>query len=190
MSVARVLSQFSQNRLNGEPAPDDVKTLLRNHDEFAERTGVELNWKKKWSPWLDTSYLSAAELANPDIAANVKAIAEVCELIAFFGAEEDGNYFGYWRGPKNRSIAKSPLVKFDNEGQFYLMSGSRFAEAILVDRTYDAEQFVDLRDWLGSLGTTIKWKTLDDATYPKEKDEPGALHTRLYYRHLGRKPPS
>lgn len=189
MTVAPIVSQFSQNRLGGEPVPDDVKALLQNHDEFVERTGVELNWEKDWAPWLDTSYLSAAELANPDIAANVKAIAAVCGLIAFVGAEEDGNYFGYWRGPENRPIAKSPLVKFDNEGQFNLLAGSTFAEAILVDRTYEAEHFIDLRNWFGSLGVTIEWNKLADATYPKEKDPPGALHTELYYQHLGKKPP-
>ncbi len=189
MSLARIVSQFSQNRLNGEAVPDDVKALLANYDEFSERTNVELNWKKKWAPWLDTSYLSAAELANPDISANVKAMAEVCGLIAFAGAEEDGNYFGYWRGPKNRAISKSPLVQLDNEGQFYLLAGTTLAEAILVDKTYDEEQFAELRDWLRSIGITIKWQASDDATYPKEKDQPNELRNTLYHRHLSKKPP-
>lgn len=189
MAVARIVSQFSQNRLNGEPVPDDVKALLANRDEFLERTGVELNWKKGWAPWLDTSYLSAAERANPDIAANVQAIEEVCGLIAFIGADEESNYFGYWRGPKKRPVARCPLVRLDNEGQFGLLAGSTFAEAVLVDQTYDAEQFTELRDWLRSLGITIRWETPDDATYPKEKDGPDDLHKKRYYRLLGKKPP-
>ena len=189
MAEDRILSQFSQNRLNGEPVPDDVKALLANHDELLERTGVELNWKKKWAPWLDASYLSAKDRANPDIAANVRAIEEVCGLISFIGAHEDGNYFGYWRGPKQRPIAKSPLVCLDNEGQFGLLADSTFAEAILVNRTFDAEQFAELRDWLRSLGVEIQWKVPGDATYPKEKERPDDLHQKLYYRHLGKKPP-
>jgi hypothetical protein len=183
------VSQFSQNRLNGEPVPDDVKALLANHDEFSERTEVELNWKKGWAPWLDTSYLSAEDRANPDIAANVRAIEEVCGLIAFIGADEEDNYFGYWRGPKKRPVAKSPLVRLDNEGQFELLAGSSFAEAILVANTYDTEQFTEFRDWLRALGIAIPWETPDDATYPKEKDRPDDLHKALYYRHLGKKPP-
>jgi hypothetical protein len=189
MTVDRIVSQFSQNRLNGEPVPDDVKTLLANRDEFLEQTEIELNGKKGWAPWLDTSYLSAEERANPDIAANVQAIAEVCGLIAFIGADEEGNYFGYWRGPKNRPIAKSPLVRLDNEGQFELLAGCTFAEAILVSQTYDAEQFTELRDWFRSLGISIEWESQEAATYPKEKDRPDDLHKDLYYRLLGKKPP-
>ncbi len=189
MAIGRILSQFSQNRLNGEPVPDDVKALLANHDELSERTEVELNWNKGWAPWLDTSYLSAEERANPDIAANVLAIQEVCGMIAFIGVDEDDNYFGYWRGPKKRPIAKSPLVRLDNEGQFRLLAGSTFAEAILIDQTFDEEQFSEFRDWLGSLDITIHWETPDDATYPKENDQPDGLHKELYYRHLGKKPP-
>ena len=118
-----------------------MNILLDNLAEFVRRTGVELNWKKDWAPWSDTSYLSADDLANPDIAANVKAIAEVCDLIAFVGSDEDGNYFGYWRGPKRESITASPIVRFDSEGQFNLCAGSTFAEAILVSQTFDPKQF-------------------------------------------------
>jgi len=110
-------------------------------------------------------------------------------MITFVGAEEDENYFGYWRGPKNRPIVESPLVRFDNEGQFSLLASSTFAEAILVDQTYDDEQFTELRDWYVSLGITIKWKKPGDAKYPKEKDQPDALHNALYYQYLGEKPP-
>jgi hypothetical protein len=189
MTLDRIVSQFSQNRLNGEPVPDDVKTLLANRDEFQERTQVELNWKKGWAPWLDTSYLSAEERANPDIAANVQAIADVCGLIAFIAADEEDTYFGYWRGAKNGPIAEAPLVRLDNEGQFELLAGSTFAEAILVAQTYDAEQFAELRDWFRSIDIPIGWESLKDAKYPKVKDPPDDMHKELYYRFLGKKPP-
>jgi hypothetical protein len=189
MTLERIESQFSQNRLNGEPVPDDVKTLLANRDEFQERTAVVLNWKKGWAPWLDTSYLSAEECANPDIAANVQAIAEVCGLIAFVAADEEDNYFGYWRAIKKRPIANSPLVRLDNEGQFELLAGATFAEAILGTQTHDSEQFAELRDWLRSIDIPIEWESLKDATYPKVKDQPDDMHKELYYRFLGKKPP-
>jgi hypothetical protein len=190
MALDGILAQFSQNRLDSEPVPDDVQLLLANRKKFSERTGVELNWKKKWAPWLDTSYLRPDELANPDIAANLRAIEEVCGLIAFIAANEDDSiYFGYWRGPRKRSIAKSPVVCLDSEGQFRLLAGSRFAEAILVATTFDPEQFAEMRDWLRSLGIKIRWETLEKAKWPKDKDKPDELHRKLYYRYLGKKPP-
>ncbi len=173
---------FSAQRLGGEPVPEDVKALLAHADELLERTGIELNWQKNWAPWSDTSYLSAADRANPDMMANVRAIAEVCGLIAFVAAHEDGEYFGYWRGPSRRPIADSPLVRLDNEGQFYLCGGSTFAEAVL-GQTYGDEQFAELRVWLTSLGIAMRRETADDLAYPKDKPSPDELHKELYYRY-------
>jgi hypothetical protein len=132
MNLDMILSQFSNYRLNGEPVPDDVRALLRFHDELAARTSIELNWVPHWAPWLDTSYLSETERANPDIAANVRAIADVCGLIAFVAADDEEQHFGYWRGPNHRKVADSPVVFLDNEGQFDLCAGKTLAEAILV----------------------------------------------------------
>ena len=69
MGRNRNVDAFSRYRLGGEPTPADVAILLAHPDELFEHTGIELNWKKGWAPWLDTSYLSEAERANPDIAA-------------------------------------------------------------------------------------------------------------------------
>jgi hypothetical protein len=110
-------------------------------------------------------------------------------MIAFVAADEDGNYFGYWRSPKKKLIAKSSLVRFDNEGQFSLCPGSTFAEAVLFERAYDAKRFTELRKWLLSLGIAIVWKTLDDATFPEGETDPNAMREKLYYQHLGKKPP-
>jgi hypothetical protein len=62
-----ILEAFSQNRLGGEPIPVDVQLILAHVDEFAARTGVELNGQEGWAPWLDISYLSEENKANPDI---------------------------------------------------------------------------------------------------------------------------
>jgi hypothetical protein len=184
MSVNIILSQFSKNRLNGELVPEDLQILLVHRDEFAARTGLELNEEADWAPWLDTSYLSEQECANPDIAANLRASEEVCRLIAFVAAEEDGQFLGYWRGPSHRPVAKSPLVLLDNEGQFNLSAGSTFAEAVLA-RLYDPEQFTELRDWLRSLGIAIRSNSPDDLFYPEGELSPGRLHEELFYRYRG-----
>jgi hypothetical protein len=182
MKENQIESQFSANRLGGEPIPKDIRILLAHADDLIEQTGIALNWEAGWAPWLDTSYLSEAERANPDIAANVRAIAEVCGLIAFVAANEDDEYFGYWRGPNQRMIADSPLVYLDNEGQFNLCGGSTFAEAVL-GQTYDEEQFTELRDWLRSIGIAIRHETSKDLVYPEASPSPDELHKELYYRY-------
>lgn len=173
---------FSTHRLGGEPVPEDVAILLEHADELAEQTGIELNWQKDWAPWSDTSYLSAADRANPDIMANVRATAEVCALITFVAADEDGEYFGYWRGPGRRKVAESPVVRLDNEGQFDLCGGSNFAAAVL-SQTYGEEQFAELRDWFQSLGIEVRAETQDEIVYPEGEPSPDGLHKELYYRY-------
>lgn len=182
MSESRNLAQFSANRLGGEPVPDDVRVLLAHRSELFKRTGIELNWKKAWAPWLDTSYLSDTDLANPDITANVRAIQEVCGLIAFIAVHEDDEYFGYWRGPANRSVAETPLVYLDNEGQFRLCGGSTFAEAVL-SRVYSKEEFAKLRNWLRKIGVATLPETSAGLVYPKDEITPAGLHNELYYRY-------
>jgi hypothetical protein len=184
MVQSRKVEAFSANRLGGEPVPEDVKILLAHADELAERMGVELNWKKRWAPWLDTSYLTESERANPDIAANVRAIAEVCGLIAFVAADEDDQYFGYWRGPNKRLIVDAPLVRLDNEGQFGFCGGSTFAEALL-SQAVDDEQFDEWRSWFESLDIAVRPRSLAGLKYPKEKTSPSKLHQELYRRYLG-----
>jgi hypothetical protein len=173
---------FSAHRLDGEPVPEDVRILLAHADELAERTGIELNSNKDWAPWSDTSYLSAADRANPDIMANVRAIAEVCGLIAFVAASEDDEYIGYWRGPGGRRVTDSPPVLLDNEGQFSFCSGSTLAEALL-GQTYGAENFGEFQDWLRSIGIAIRAETPEDLAYPDGEASPDELHTELYYRY-------
>src|SRR5262245_16274272 len=98
MDTDSILHYFSLRRLAGDPVPDDLRLLLPYRDELFERTGIELNWAKDWAPWLDTHYLRPEERTDPGIAANIRAMADVSSLIAFVGQEEDGQYFGFWRG--------------------------------------------------------------------------------------------
>ena len=145
-----------------------------------ERTGVELVWGPGWAPWLDTSYLSEAERADPQIAANLRAIEDVCGLIAFVAQTEDAEYIGYWRGPQHRAITDSPLVILDNEGQFRICAGRTLAEAMLSI----AGEFDEVRDWLRSLGITLSWSREDDMVWPEEANDPATMHRRLYDRYV------
>lgn len=177
------LEQFSTNRLNGEMVPADVKVLLVHSDELNERTGINLNWEDTWAPWLDTSYLSETDRADPDIAANVRAIKDVCEHIAFIAIEEDGQYFGYWRGVNNLPIAECPIVLLDNEGQFRLCSGATFAEALLEHRTFKRRG--ELRDWMRSIGVSLPNGEVNGLLSPNVAHSPDKLHQDLYVRYRG-----
>lgn len=178
-----IMNKFCTLRLKGQPAPNDLAVLLNHADELGERTGVVLCDSENWAPWADTSYLSEAELKQPEIAANVRAIDEVCAKIAFVAELEDSEYLGYWLGPDDRAVADSPLVILDNEGQFQLCSGSTFAEAIL-ERTYDQASFDELRDWFKSLGIASSALSIDDLVEHKEDPSPAKMHIALYERYV------
>jgi hypothetical protein len=179
MSSTEILSRFSRNRLGGEPVPDDLTILLPHRDELAERTGIRLEWADAWAPWLDTNDSSEAGLADPDIIASRRATKDVCGLIAFVASDAERQYFGYWRGPGRRMVAKSPLVFHDNEGEFHLCISSTFAEAIL-EKVYGYKGFAELRAWLESLGITIGWDSPSQLTYPHEKLPPKDLYRRFF----------
>lgn len=174
---------FSANRLGGEPLPEDLRILLAHSEELAERTGIELNTEEGWAPWLDTSYLNDDDRANPDTMANVRAIADVCRLVAFVGATEDGESFGYWRGPDGAPVAVAPIVVLDTEGQFRIL-GSSFAEAVLF-QTYGEESFAEMRDWLRSLGIEVRVASIGEIPTPAAEPHPADLHHELYRRYLG-----
>jgi len=182
MSVTDLAASFSTVRLGSESLPADLSLLLEHADRFQEMTGVAFSYAQDWAPWLDTSYLSEEEKRNPEIFANVKAIAEVCSLITFIAELEDSQYIGFWRGLKHRSISESPLVILDNEGQFRLCACRTLAEAIL-EQTYDDETFAELKSWFQSLGIEIGFSSLDELAYPEEPNDPGALHTDLFEKY-------
>ena len=186
MHIDTIVREFSANRLGGDTVPDDLQRLLPHRDELAERTGIELSWAKDWAPWLDHSYLRPEERNDPGIAANIRAMAEVSALIAFVAQEEDGQYFGFWRGPEKLPIAKCPLIFLDNEGQFNPCVASNFAECVL-EHTCGEERFSALRDWFRSLGITIPFydeKTLFAREWPNGSQEANNLHWELQERYL------
>jgi hypothetical protein len=182
MIASEVLSQFSLNRLSGEPLPNDLKILLTHWDELAERTGIRLEWVEDWTPRRDSNDQSATDRLDPDVVANRRATEEVCRFIAFIGADADGHTFGYWRGPNHRNVAESPIVIWDHEGQFHLCIASNFAEAILA-RAYGREGFAKLRAWFRSMGIRIDWENPDQLTHPFEKSPPKDVYKELFDRY-------
>src|SRR5579885_497917 len=87
MDSSEWLSQFSIDRLDGDPVPDDLQILLPERDELARRSGIRLVPDEDWAPWLDTSGLAEAVRSDPDAAADLRARAEVCRLCAFVAVD-------------------------------------------------------------------------------------------------------
>jgi len=175
-------SQFSIHRLGGEPLPADLRLLLSHREALRERTGIVLNWSSDWAPWRDTSYLTPEDLADPGIRANVRAIDDVCRMVAFVIADEDSNYLGYWRGPEHLPISQAPVVRLDNEGQFGFCGTENIAGAILVRGRVGP--FEDFHHWLQSLGVASLPTGKHDVHDVKLRPSPQELHEQLYERYL------
>jgi hypothetical protein len=178
MDSSELFSQFSINRLDGEPVPDDLRILLPHRDELANRGQVRLVLDEDWHPWMDTTGLSEAIQSDPAAAADIRARAEVCRLCAFIAEAGAGQYLGYWRGPSHRKIPGCSIVLHDAAGNFHLCASQSFAEAVL-EYNYPQPGFGDLRDWLQSLGISITWDSPNQLTLPHEKLPPKELHRQL-----------
>jgi hypothetical protein len=184
MDPSELFSQFSINRLDGEPVTDDLQILLPWREELAERSGVRLVLDEDWAPWLDTSGLADAVRSDPDAAADLRARTEVGRLCTFIAVDRAGQYLGYWRGPTRRKVASSPIVVLDHTGQFHLCIGTTFAEAVL-ERAYGHDGFQDLRDWFQSFGISVGWESPSQLTFPHEKLPPKEMYRQLFERYRG-----
>lgn len=178
-----IQTQFSLLRLQGEPLPQDLAVLLHYQEELQRRTGVCMGTAADWAPWLNTSDLSEAERADPEIAANLRAIAEVCRHIAFVVADDEGNYFGYWRGPSSTPIADSVVVQLSNEAQFSVCGTANIAGAILTQCCYGGT-FDETRQWFLRLGLTALPAYPYDLGNPQVTPSPTALHEQLFKAYL------
>jgi hypothetical protein len=131
------------------------------------------------APWNDTSYLSSQELKNPDIASNVRAMAATNKLIAFFAVSEDDEFYGFWRVPQGRSIADSPLVWLDNEGQYAEWGYATFAAGLVAHLSWND----DLRAFFKEIGLEIP-EAVPGLLWPDGLVTPGAFRDGLYKRYL------
>jgi hypothetical protein len=120
------------------------------HTERARISGVlescEFVFKDEpgWTPPDDTGYLTEADRANPDIMANVEAIAAVSQQIDWLGSDDTG-HIGIWR-------ASGHVVRLDTEGQYGVRAcdvGDYLARAVRE------EEFDAARDELIAAGFRV-----------------------------------
>ncbi len=131
---------------------------------------------------LDTSYLSAEDLANPDIAANTRAIEETAALITWVAEDRDeGTAIGYWRGPDDVPVAAAAIVSLDSEGQFQLLRGTTLSEALSDEYGQWAdEDYAQMIAHCRSLGVAISVDDPDDLPEPTVSPTPDEHHTARY----------
>jgi hypothetical protein len=142
-----------------------------------ERLELELVDDPAWGEPSDTSYLSPADRANPDIAANVAAMAATNKLVAWFGRDQEG-FVGLWRGADGaQPLDASPVVRLDTEGQYTIVAAT-IPDYVAVSLPED--EFASTRDALTRVGFRVSnnvdaiWDSLDGF------DDPNAYRNQLY----------
>jgi hypothetical protein len=193
----RTLHDYSEGRLGGRTIPDDLRGLLqlqwhrpalpnplapaREQTDPLAAMNVHILEAGEPNDLLEHSYLTARDMANQDLMANVSAIREVCQCASFVAVDRDRNVIGYWFGAENVPIELAPIVRFDTEGQFMLMNGRTLAEALVGDYAFDDdEEFARLKAWLAHFSVHITPARWNELSEPSSPSHPRALHMELY----------
>jgi hypothetical protein len=148
-----------------------------NLGPIIERLELELVDDPSWGEPSDTSYLTPKDRANPDITANVDAMLATNKLIAWFGRDNEG-FVGIWRGPEDRALAESPVVRLDTEGQYSIVAAT-IPDYIAISVPED--EFQSVRAALVGAGFQVGnnpdaiWGALDSFD-----DDPNAYRNELY----------
>jgi hypothetical protein len=133
----------------------DIDRLAKTLDalsDIADGIELELVADPYWSEPSDVSYLNDQDRANPDIMANVDAMAATNRLIAWFGRDSQG-FVGLWRGPENRPLSDAPIVRLDNEGQYSIIAKS-VGDYLAISGDHDA--FDNTRERLIAAGFAVR----------------------------------
>lgn len=131
-----------------------------------------------WPEPSDTSYLTEEDRANPDIAANVEAMAATNGMIAWIGRDSEG-FIGLWRGPEATPVDLSCVVRLDTEGQYRIVSRT-LADYLLISG--DHSEFHSHRRTLIALGFRASesvdqiWSSVESVA-----QEPNEFRNKLYY---------
>ena len=181
-------SAFSTHRLRGQPIPDDLAILYAHRSELKDRIGMVISDAPDWQPWADTSYLTAEDLARRDVIANLAAVQAVMNCISFVAATENHEFLGYWHGPNDTPVEYSPVVWWDNEGQFHLMLGRCFADGILNCYAYDDEDFADWKSWMEARNIAVNWSSVEQMPEPTVELTPSMFHAQLFDSELEKLP--
>ncbi|MEU2230432.1 hypothetical protein [Streptomyces vietnamensis] len=168
------LAEFSRERLDGRPIPDDLRVLLvaqwEGRTDFTRLLGLEFFEAGEVHPLLDTSYLSEEERADPEMQAVNAGAAEMAKHVKLVAKGGKG-WIGYWLHPDEPSDRAWLLIELDTEFTFWRMVGRTLTEGAAAERaSYQAEHdaFGRLATELAALGLPLETRNhgaLDDAAY-------------------------
>lgn len=138
--------------------------------DLVDELELELVEDPQWAEPSDTSYLNADDRANPDIMANVEAMAETNKLIAWFGRDMEG-FVGLWRGADQVALAKAPIVRLDTEGQYELVASS-IGDYLCIaasDDDFDENRKMVTKAGLAVSGSPDEiWEAIEDYDSPND----------------------
>jgi hypothetical protein len=146
----------------------DIERLRKNLDaldDIVDSLELELVDDPAWAEPSDTSYLNEKDRANPDIMANVDAMAATNALISWFARDMEG-YVGLWRGPKKTDLANAPIVRLDTEGQYDIVAKT-IGDYLAI--SLDHDDFDDTRETLVGAGFAVRqspdaiWESIGDS---------------------------
>ncbi|MEU6845629.1 hypothetical protein ABZ930_27515 [Streptomyces sp. NPDC046716] len=177
------LATFSRERLDGRPMPDDLRALLvaqwQGRTDFAHLLDLDFLEAGEVHPLLDTSYLSATELADPEMQAVNAGAAEMAKYVKLVAKGGKG-WIGYWLHPDEPEGRAWHLIELDTEFTFWglagrtLTEGAAAAQASRQDEPGERFVFTQLAAELAELGlplSTQDYDALDDAEYTVDPQE-------------------
>jgi hypothetical protein len=164
--------EFGRERLGGRPVPDDLAILLEaqwsGNDGPLSALEIRFFAPGQTNTLIDHSYLNDRDRANPDTMANVAAIDQVNQYIGFVAEGLNGAALGYWLHPEEPADRPAPIVSFDTEGEYELLNGAYFAEAVVGKWVFDDDEwFGRLADGFEVLGVAMpvrRWPTSSGRT--------------------------
>ena len=124
----------------------------------------ELVNDQAWAEPSDTSYLTEEDRKDHDIMANITAMTQTNQCIAWFGRDANG-YLGLWRGANANDLRDAPVVRLDSEGQYRIV-----AKTIpdYLAGSVDPDDFQGTKRTLEALGFQVKpspddiWESVSD----------------------------
>lgn len=177
------LAEFSRERLDGRPIPDDLRVLLvaqwEGRTEFTRLLDLDFFEAGEVHPLLDTSYLSEKELADPEMQAVNAAAAEMAEYVKLVAKGGKG-WIGYWLHPDEPADRAWHLVELDTEFSFWGLAGLTLTEGVAAERAHYQDEpderiaFTQLAAELARLGlplSTQDYDALDDTEYTVDPEE-------------------
>ncbi|MDX2732334.1 MULTISPECIES: hypothetical protein [unclassified Streptomyces] len=177
------LAEFSRERLDGRPIPDDLRVLLvaqwEGRTDFTRLLDLDFFEAGEVHPLLDTSYLSEIELADPEMQSVNAGAAEMAKYVQLVAKGGKG-WIGYWLHPDEPADRAWHLVELDTEFTFWglvgltLTEGSAAEQASYQDEPDERIAFTQLAAELAELGlplSTQDYDALDDTEYTVDPEK-------------------